>query len=171
LTQYNETLEAPETEKLSDLITHPHKARSLRNLLESVLHGHYLNFFNKSIQTKQSYVLDPNALIDYLLAFSSPATYNFNTKGNLRHLAISNSISQVVKHYSDRDVTFNNVFDKISKDLVSKIATKDYIFSTNNHRRAIAINLCGGLSGISSSFYEIVSQTFKLKSIIEQVKK
>lgn len=171
MVEYDQSLENPEREKLSDLVIHPHKSRSINNLVKAVLKGNYLNNFNKLCERKQEMSLEPKGLIHYIIAVNSPTIYNFNEKGNIKHAKISEFLSNIKEHYSNHTIIFEEIIAKISEALVAKMATKLFMFSHREHMRKIAVNVCGSLSGINNKFYEIVSDTFKLNITIDQVKK
>jgi hypothetical protein len=169
--EYDESLELPEEEKLSDFVLHPHKSKNIKNLVACSLDGTHLNRFNKSLLKKQEGFLDTQGLAHLLVSFNSPTVYNFDERGNHKHNTISSYLKTLKEHYETRQVDFEDIIGQVSKFLVDKMASKMFIFSSRAHFRMIAVNVCGSISGICSEFYELVSSTFKLKTTIDQVKK
>ena len=139
--QLDESLHTSEREKSSDFILHPHKVKNIYRLISKCLHGSNLNSYNKSLAMKQGECLEPKPLTQLLIAVNSPAVYNFNEKGNIKYKVLKRNLDCIIDHYSQRNVEFKIMSDKISRQLVDRMATKMFMFSEQVHMRNIAINV------------------------------
>ena len=171
MVEFDDSLREAEREKSSDYVLHPHVVMNLRHLITQVLVGQQLTPFSKSLIHTQSSSLTNNGLIHLLIWINSPAVYNFREKGNKKCKIIKNYLLCIKKHYEYHGKSLTDILSNIKYTLISKISTRFFIMSEKLHMRIISVNICGSTWWFSQEFCEAMWETFKLKTVLEQVTK
>ena len=171
MVEFDDSIRLAEREKSSDFVLHPHAVMNLRHLINQSLNGQQLTPYSKSLVHHQSSSLGSNTLIYLLLCINAPAVYNFNENGGIKWKIIKNYLLKIKEHYKSHSMDFTDAIAQIKDALISKLSTRLFIMSDKAHMRTISVNICGTTSWFSQEFCEAICNTFKLKTVLEQVTK